>query len=303
MDTKRKKYAIKQFSAAGEADLWNELYQDTKSVFHYHMLLRRDHTYSYIQDNIPKTANILDLGCGAGVLMERLLEGGYTPVGVDMSQDMLDLASKRCDRFKSYQYELVQADCIDLPFDENRFDMVVCLGMFGYFNETVQALKEIRRVLRPQGQLILSVRNRTHQIIFDPASFLRTIYKRKVSRKKKKHLINKSEKIREDEHLNGNKDQLKQANVSKGAGFIIDMFETPSYLISGVQKNGYSLVRFEGIGYGPINFLEHSVIPEKMSIWVSRITEKLFRLIGIHKLSRWIADVSIYTFKNNNTEA
>jgi SAM-dependent methyltransferase len=51
----------------------------------------------------------------------------------------------------------VCADILDMPFSQNNFDAVVCLEVFEYVPKYIEAFREIHRVLKPQGKLILSI--------------------------------------------------------------------------------------------------------------------------------------------------
>lgn len=51
----------------------------------------------------------------------------------------------------------IQADTAKLPFPQDTFDTVLCLEVFEYLDDPLQAMKEIRRVLQPGGRLLLSV--------------------------------------------------------------------------------------------------------------------------------------------------
>lgn len=88
---------------------------------------------------------VLDLCCGTGDLAQRF-DGRV--VGVDFTEEMLQVARARCDRF------WVQADALRLPFPDNRFD-VVSVG-YGLRNlaDVEAGLREILRVLRPGGKLL-----------------------------------------------------------------------------------------------------------------------------------------------------
>lgn len=97
---------------------------------------------------------LLDLPAGTGELVGRLLEKwpDLQITGVDLSPAMLNQA-----RAKSFAARAtwVQADVSCLPFDDAHFDHALCVNSFHYFPSPLESLKELRRVLRPDGDLIL----------------------------------------------------------------------------------------------------------------------------------------------------
>ena len=101
---------------------------------------------------------ILDIGCAAGAEFEPLLARGFKIVGFDYAPEMVRRAEQR---FRGSQdVHLCRADAESLPFPDASFDHVVCLGVFEYLSTYDRALKEIHRVLRPGGLVIISLPTR-----------------------------------------------------------------------------------------------------------------------------------------------
>jgi ubiquinone/menaquinone biosynthesis C-methylase UbiE len=99
---------------------------------------------------------VLDVGCGTGQLAARVRRDlrGTRVVGCDFSAGMLDQARRR-DRRTSW----VRGDAGRLPFRRGRFDAVVSTEAFHWFPDPHRALREFRRVLRPNGVLLLALVN------------------------------------------------------------------------------------------------------------------------------------------------
>jgi ubiquinone/menaquinone biosynthesis C-methylase UbiE len=96
---------------------------------------------------------LLDVGCGTGALLERLSRSpGIQLTGVDPVPEMLAIARRRLPS----EVELCAGWAEQLPFDRERFDVVVSCNAFHYFREPLAALSEIRRVLAPGGRLVLT---------------------------------------------------------------------------------------------------------------------------------------------------
>ncbi|MEO8172307.1 MAG: methyltransferase domain-containing protein [Sediminibacterium sp.] len=104
-----------------------------------------------------KTAKVLDVGCGTGLFMSPLIKWGCTEMyGVDGPTDCADRAIKR--GYKEVKF--VNDLCVDrLPYDDNSFDLIVCKDVFEHLLDPVHSLKEINRVLKTGGHLLLHVPN------------------------------------------------------------------------------------------------------------------------------------------------
>jgi ubiquinone/menaquinone biosynthesis C-methylase UbiE len=99
---------------------------------------------------------VLEIGCGPGRYVAFLSSMGCDVVGVDpISYDTWPLIQRNHKtRFISQTY------AENLPFSENIFDAVACLGALLYFDDPHRSLSEMRRVLRPGGDLIMRTVNR-----------------------------------------------------------------------------------------------------------------------------------------------
>lgn len=104
---------------------------------------------------IPTTAVVLDIACGTGEL-ERLLlndDPNRAIVGVDISEQMLAQARQKLSGYANLSFQ--QAIASQLPFPDQSFDIVVSANAFHYFPEPEMALKEMKRVLKPQGSVVI----------------------------------------------------------------------------------------------------------------------------------------------------
>jgi len=111
--------------------------------------------FSIFRDYVERGDEILDIGCGNGRLLE-LLKGkiiGY--VGVDSSEELIKIAKRRYPAKK-----FLVADALNLPFPNNYFDKVFLIAVLHNIPSKElrsKALEEARRVLKPEGLLILTV--------------------------------------------------------------------------------------------------------------------------------------------------
>jgi 2-polyprenyl-3-methyl-5-hydroxy-6-metoxy-1,4-benzoquinol methylase len=99
------------------------------------------------------SSRVLDVGCGPGFLMARLLAGGASVTGMDISSLSLEAASRRC---PGVDLHLFSADEAPWPFDDHIFDAVVSLEVVEHLLTPSRFFAEAQRVLKPGGQLIVS---------------------------------------------------------------------------------------------------------------------------------------------------
>jgi MPBQ/MSBQ methyltransferase len=93
----------------------------------------------------------LDAGCGPGVQAAILKELGYETHGVDISGGLVAVAHKR---LPASRFAL--ADVEALPYRSESFDVITCCGStLSFVDDPARALREIGRVLRPGGRLLL----------------------------------------------------------------------------------------------------------------------------------------------------
>lgn len=97
---------------------------------------------------------VLELGCGTGHMQCALAQHeGVVAIGVDASHPMLRLTQQRADRMRQ-RVRLIRARAQDLPIPSWSCDVVLATFPSDYILDP-QTLHEIRRVLTPEGQLIL----------------------------------------------------------------------------------------------------------------------------------------------------
>jgi SAM-dependent methyltransferase len=96
---------------------------------------------------------ILDLGCGAGRFVAALRAAGADPVGVELADAALARARRNV---PGADLRLVAPDG-SLPLGHGEVDLVWCSEVLEHVPDTVAFLTEIRRVLRPEGRLLVTV--------------------------------------------------------------------------------------------------------------------------------------------------
>jgi len=123
---------------------------DTKWSFYVERTTRETMT----RLDLRPTDQLLDVGCGTGALLHSLSATHSTAQlsGVDPVPEMLAIARRRL----SDTINLRQAWAEHLPFGAEQFDVVVSCNVFHYLRQPIAALREMGRVLRPGGRLIIT---------------------------------------------------------------------------------------------------------------------------------------------------
>lgn len=115
----------------------------------------------------------LDVGCGAGyflcMIRDRYRRRGFelSMAGVDVSSVQLAFLAKRMEKEKLKAVIAVRANAEYLPFADETFDLVTCSEVLEHIRTPSRALEEMRRVLKPQGMLLLSTPSKLNEELWD----------------------------------------------------------------------------------------------------------------------------------------
>ena len=132
------------------ADDWDELNKEVLGSFSLP---------DEVKNSVPKECRIaVDLGCGTGEVLDKLLEVSSTVIGVDGSPKMLDLARRRFnDNINKLSHLSLRIGELDhLPLRDNEAHFACINLVLHHLSEPKIALAEIERVLAPQGILFIS---------------------------------------------------------------------------------------------------------------------------------------------------
>jgi ubiquinone/menaquinone biosynthesis C-methylase UbiE len=110
-----------------------------------------------LQFGLEQGQNILDVGTGTGVLIPYLiravgLEGSVT--AVDYSEKMIQVCKKKHLHLKNVSIKLGNIE--ETAFPTESFDTVICFGVFPHLENKKKALRNINRILKPDGKLIIA---------------------------------------------------------------------------------------------------------------------------------------------------
>jgi arsenite methyltransferase len=109
--------------------------------------------------SVHKGEVILDIGCGGGLdtLVAGMMVGPTGKViGIDVVPEMLERARENLKRTSLGHVSFQESSPEALPFPDGSFDMVISNGAFNLIPDKTKALKEIFRVLKPSGRLMIA---------------------------------------------------------------------------------------------------------------------------------------------------
>lgn len=103
---------------------------------------------------------VLDVACGTGIgarLAARIVGPAGRVAGLDSDDGMLAVARAAGRSLEDAPIEWHHGDALQMPFTTGTFDRILCLEGIQFFPDRRAGLREMRRVLRPGGQLVASV--------------------------------------------------------------------------------------------------------------------------------------------------
>ncbi|HEU4531887.1 MAG TPA: bifunctional 2-polyprenyl-6-hydroxyphenol methylase/3-demethylubiquinol 3-O-methyltransferase UbiG [Steroidobacteraceae bacterium] len=105
--------------------------------------------------------DVLDVGCGGGILAEAMARRGARVVGIDLAQAALEVAELHAlDAGVPVQYRLQSAEDLARQSPDS-FDVVTCMEMLEHVPEPAQVIGALARLVRPGGHVFISTINRT----------------------------------------------------------------------------------------------------------------------------------------------
>ena len=207
-----------------------------------------DEWYKFLRMFIKKNGTILDLGCGTGEFILRFLKDGFTVVGVDLSEKMLEMSEKKLlknnfiNNYKLVKENIINYENINENNEIQQVDYIICnFDTVNYLKNEKEFLKFIKKCnqnLKKDGYLIFdAVTEDIFEEIFENNIFLDeepeyTSIWRHEQLSEKKHLVEIDLFIRENEN-----DNLFRKYNEVQHKFIYES----EWIVETVQNNGFEV--------------------------------------------------------------
>ena len=108
---------------------------------------------SIVECRISAADSVLECACGTGMLTKVVAPRCRKIVATDFSKKMLEQTLKKCRHYRNVK--VMQADILDLGFEDESFDVVIAANVIHLLDEPLRALSELDRVCRKDGLIII----------------------------------------------------------------------------------------------------------------------------------------------------
>ena len=122
--------------------------------------------FSFAQFTRFRGKKVLEIGVGAGTDFLQWVRAGADTYGVDLTEEAIDHVKHRLSLYNLQASGYAVADSENLPFEENTFDLVYSWGVIHHTPNTIKALDEIIRVMKPNGQAKIMIYHRHSLLAF-----------------------------------------------------------------------------------------------------------------------------------------
>lgn len=113
----------------------------------------------FINQYIKPNSNIIDVGCGAGILTEELAKQQHTVTGIDINQDLINMAISHAKIYNlNIDYQQIEVHKLQ-PIKQ--FDAITCLELLEHVDNPEAIIQACAQLCKPNGLIYLSTLNRT----------------------------------------------------------------------------------------------------------------------------------------------
>ena len=249
------------------AAYWDELYNEDFAVnrFYSHEIKSRKEVVFdlYEKNTNGKPIKAIDVGCGAGHYVSELKKRGVNIFGSDISKKMIEATKFNNTKEQLNTDKFLCADCQSLPFSDNSFDVVFCIGVLSYVSDELAIFKELKRIVKKDGLIIFNVPNLLKlRNVLDPYYYIFKFWS--YAGIKIKKLITGKElvvKVLDASTMDApqNRYSIKQ-------------------ILNFLSKAGLKSMDIKGYAYGPLRFWRKDILPDVQAVKLSSGIEKLANL-------------------------
>lgn len=240
------------------ATVWRDLYQRRDVVGAIYR--RRVQLAARLLEGAEpsRQARILDAGCGAGPAIAALAGSGYEVHGTDAVRAMIQLARAANRPQGSPPPTFSVADAEAMPFADGSFDAAVSLGLIPWVPHPDAVLRELSRVIRPGGHLVMSADNRSRlTFLLDPWKHPAVlVQKRRV------------------------KAILRRLGIRRAVEDVPPRMHRPEEFDAALARAGFAKVQGFTFGFGPFTALGRPMLGAQAGIRADGLVERVARAPG-----------------------
>lgn len=111
---------------------------------------------NYLRNTLPVNANILDVGCGNGIISRHLGQFGFNITGIDISEKTIDKA-RSVNTLNNVRFIKKRAE--ELTAEGEQYDAIICSEVLEHLHDPGSLIKILNKCLAPGGKLIITVPN------------------------------------------------------------------------------------------------------------------------------------------------
>jgi ubiquinone/menaquinone biosynthesis C-methylase UbiE len=252
-----------------QSTFWKEIYV-SKGVYAEIHRNRYSTVLSWVDSlGLTTDSNVLEIGCGAGLLAVALAKRGIHVHAIDSVEDMVEQTRRHV--AESETSELLSVDLGDvysLSFEDGSFDLVIAVGVIPWLERPNLAIQEMARVTRSGGYLMLTADNRARlNNVLDP--WLNPV------------LAPLKERVKDMlDRLGLRRKSLEDIGATSHSRRFIDLLLMRAELFK---------TRSTTLGFGPFSLLHHTILPEsfgtKLHYRLQRLADRnvpVLRSTGAH---------------------
>ncbi|MFB3916850.1 MAG: class I SAM-dependent methyltransferase [Terriglobales bacterium] len=236
------------------ADYWNDIYYQDGVYAEIHR--ERSASVLRLVDalGLAPGARILEVGCGAGLTTTALAKRGHIMEAIDSVPAMIELTRRKVEQQGlSDRVHAGVGDCHCLGYPENSFEVVIAMGVTPYLHSLPVALRELARVLKPGGHIVINADNRWRlNTILHPLHSPLLVPFRHIAEGVLRSFIPRD---------------------AKQAKFASRMYSRGEFDFA-LARAGFSVLHSFTLGFGPFSFLGKK-LPERLGMKVHRSLQAL----------------------------
>lgn len=263
------------------SNYWEEIYTKRKAppnFMIYELSSRMENTLNFINNFANgKPLRVLDVGCGTGHYIEQLIPKNHLVFGNDIAIGMLNKSKHKYLRFFDF-HSLSLSNIERLPFRNNSFDVVICIGVIEYLPDINKAIGELHRIVKADGIIIISAPNQISLKFLTDPYYLKRLFQYLLLRLGLRKKIQKN----------------NSADVSSNVDFRNKRFRLKK-LLKNFNSNGFTVIDFKSVSFGPFSFFLKPILSLQQNIRISNWFETISNEKGFSFMknfaNRWVFEL------------